>query len=407
MVFKFKHNDAIYILSPAVGNVVGTYGSIFTYNKTAVASPYRGLPLVPYKDTTKPLGYSDGPYKIYYCSNYPSIHCRKNNTNYSCCNNYQEYSTHTWIFDYAYGGSYSRTVHYAKNSFLGSSYNKYTYQTQLAPYGMVTPTRSGYTFKGWNTSPDDTGDAYKSASTRRSTDRDATFYALWARIDAGTYSYDNFLAKMKRWFGHSGDDTYTSNSKISNHAATITIGDTSVNVGVGSSIQLYFYKDAQIFVTTVKWGIKIDGTEYDIRWYNSIGNNGGNDNVTISNGWLTDKYSPDIAAGTYSPSSFKGLIEQYISVDGSRTVARGFTAKVNGTSVTVPAGGTIYYRHPYTGNPDVYIVGFTSYLIQIDKAATDSFNSGKTYVVYRSPQSDYFNKYTDYPITITSDIKFN
>ena len=405
MVFKFKHNDAIYILSPAVGNVVGTYGSIFTYNKTAVVSPYRGLPLVPYKDTTKPLGYSDGPYKIYYCSDYPSIHCRKNNTNYSCCNNYQEYRTQTWTFDYAYTGSSSKTVSYAKNSFLGSSYNKYTYQTQLAPYEMVTPTRSGYTFKGWNTRPDDTGTAYKSASTMRSTDSDATFYALWARIDEGTYGDQQFLDRLAAWFGGLPEKNQTSRSKISNHRVDLLIGSTAITVNVGSTLQLSH--PTSNFGFDQQWCLVIDGTAYEIRWANWAQQGGGPGTIVVSNGWLTDVYSPDIAKGTYSPSSFKNLISQFISVGGSRTVAQGFTAVVNRTSVTVPAGGTLYYRHPYTSNPDVYIVGFTSYLIQIDKAATDSFSSGKTYVVYRSPQSDYFNKYTDYPITITSDITFN
>lgn len=108
----------------------------------------------------------------------------------------------------------------------------------------------------------------------------------------------------------------------------------------------------------------------------------------------------------FPPSSFKNLIEQYISVGGSRTVVEGFTATVNGTSVTVPAGGTIYYMHPYS-NPDTYLVGFTSYLVELNKAATGSFSSGKTYVVYRSPQSGYFDKYTNYSITLAQDIVFN
>lgn len=406
MLFKFKFNDIVYNLSPAVGNVAGTYGFIFIYNKTAVVSPYRGLPLVPYKDTTKPLGYSDGAYKIYYCSNYPSIHCRKNNTNYSCCNNYQYYTTSTWTFDYAYIGSTSKTVSYAENSYLGSSYNKYTYQTQLAPYGMVTPTRSGYTFKGWNTSADDTGSPYKHSGVTRPTDSDATFYALWARIDAGTYSAKEFLSKMEAWFGQSGDSTYVSKPKISNHAATVVINSQSINVKVGSTIQLYCRRDSDLMNITTTHGIKIDGTNYEVIWWNTTFG-GEQFNVTISNGWLTDKYSPDIAKGTYSPSSFKNLIEQYISVGGSRTVAQGFTALVNGISVTVPAGGTIYYMHPYaSSNHDVYLVGFGSTLTNTQSVAMNSFSSGKTYCVYS--RGDIFtDQYSSYSITLAQGIKFN
>lgn len=405
MLFKFKFNDIVYSLSPAVGNVTGTYGSIFIYNKTT-ASPYIGLPLVPYKGITKPLGYSAGAYKIYYCSDYPSIHCRKNNTNYSCCNNYQYFTTSVWTFDYAYTGRTSKTVSYAENSYLGSSYNKYTYQTKLAPYGMVTPTRSGYTFKGWNTSADDTGSPYKHAGVTRPTDSDATFYALWARIDEGTYEGKNFWNLLTSWFGGEPEGTSYSSSKISNHKATITIASTAVSVNVGSTIRLYVYRHTDFFTTTATLDLEIDGTKYHIGYRNSVGSSG-YDTVDISNGWLTDVYKPDIAKGTYSPSSFKNLISQFISVNGSRTVSQSFTAIVNKTTVTVPAGGTLYYRHPYTSNPDVYIVGFTSYLENIDKAATDTFSSGKTYVVYRSPQSGYFDKYTNYSITLAQDIKFN
>lgn len=403
MVFKFKHNDAIYILSPAVGNVVGTYGSIFTYNKTAVASPYGGLPLVPYKDTTKPLGYSDGPYKIYYCSNYPSIHCRKNNTNYSCCNNYQEYRTQTWTFDYAYTGSSSKTVSYAKNSFLGSSYNKYTYQTQLAPYEMVTPARSGYTFKGWNTRPDDTGTAYKSASTMRSTDSDATFYALWARIDEGTYGDQQFLDRLAAWFGGLPEKNQASRSKISNHRVDLLIGSTAITVNVGSTLQLSH--PTSNFGFDQQWCLVIDGTAYVIRWADWKQQGGGPGTIVVSNGWLTDVYSPDIAAGTYSPSSFKNLISQFISVGGSRTVAQGFTAIVNGTSVTVPAGGTIYYMHPYS-NPDTYLVGFgTKDNYNLYNVAQHSFRTDKTYCVYSS--GGILSEYSNYSITLAQDIKFN
>lgn len=405
MLFKFKFNDIVYSLTPAVGNVAGTYGSIFIYNKTAGASPYRGLPLVPYKDTTKPLGYSDGEYKFYYCSNYPSIHCRKNNTNYSCCNNYQYYTTSVWIFDYAYMGSYSKTVWYAGNSYLGSSYNKYKYQTELAPYGIVSPSRSGYTFKGWNTSADDTGIPYKQAGVTRPTNSDATFYALWARIDAGTYGDQQFLDLLEDWFGGLPAKDAVSSVKFSNHSVKLTIGSKAVTVSVGTTLQLSH--TTSNFGFDQQWKLVINGTPYEIRWANWAGQGGGPGTIDVSNGWLTDVYTPDIARGTYSPSSFKNLISRFISVNGSRTVSQSFTAIVNGRSVTVPAGGTIYYRHPYTSNPDVYIVGFTSYLVQIDKAATDTFSSGKTYVVYRSPQSDYFDKYTNYSITLAQDIKFN
>lgn len=403
MPFNFKYNDAIYSLPFETGNVVGTYGSILTYKKTTPAAPYRSLPFVPYKDTTKPLGYSNGAYKTYYCSDYPSIHGRKNNTNYSCCNNYQYYTTSVWIFDYAYIGSYSKTVWYAENSYLGPSYNKYKYQTELAPYGIVRPSRDGYIFKGWNTSADDTGTAYKSMSTMRSTSYEATFYALWARIDAGTYGDQQFLDLLADWFGGLPGKDAVSSVKFSNHSVKLTIGSTAVTVSVGTTLRLSH--PTSNFGFDQQWKLVINGTAYTIRWANWQGQGGGPGTIDVSNGWLTDVYMPDIAKGTYSPSSFKNLIEQYISVGGSRTVSRGFTATVNGTSVTVPAGGTIYYMHPYS-NPDTYLVGFgTKDNYNLYDVAQHSFSTDKTYCVYSS--GEILSAYSNFSINISSDINFN
>lgn len=107
----------------------------------------------------------------------------------------------------------------------------------------------------------------------------------------------------------------------------------------------------------------------------------------------------------FPPSSFKNLIEQYISVNGSRTVSQGFTATVNGTSVTVPVGGTIYYMHPYS-NPDTYLVGFgTKDNYNLCDVAQHPFSTDKTYCVYSS--GGELSAYSNFSITISSDIKFN
>ena len=402
---NFSLNGNTYSL-PVTGNSnVGTYGTLIQ----RVGNRDQKVLLAPYNDTSKTVVYSNGMQRYYYSANYPSIHCRKNNTNYSCCNNYQEYRTSQWMYNFTGGisdggmTSTTVTVSYAKNSFLGSSYNKYSYQTQLAPYGMMTPIRSGYTFKGWNTRADDTGTAYKSASTMRSTDSDATFYALWARIDAGTYEDQQFLDRLAAWFGGLPEKDHVSRSKISNHRVDLLIGSTAITVNVGTTLQLSH--PTSNFGFDQQWCLVIDGTAYMIRWANWASQGGGSGTVVVSNGWLTDKYAPDIAKGTYSPSSFKTLIEQFISVDGSRTVAQSFTATVNGTSVTVPAGGTIYYMNPYS-NPDTYLVGFgTKDNDNVFNVAQHSFSTGKTYCVYSS--GGILGAYSTFPINISSDTKFN
>ena len=379
---------------------LGTYGSLIKKRPSYIEH----VLLAPYKDTNMTVVYSSGDYQYYYSSDYPSIHCRKNNTNYSCCNNRQLYRLSTWTFDYAYGGnSFKKTVEYTGNSWLGSSYNKHTQQFRLAPYGMVTPTRSGYIFKGWNTSEDDTGTEYKSASTMRSTGSDATFYALWARIDAGTYGDQQFLDRLAAWFGGLPEKNAVSSVKISNHRVDLLVGASAVTVSVGTTLRLSHTLSNAGF--DQQWNLVIDGVAYVIRWGNWMGQGGGPGTIDVSNGWLTDKYRPDIAKGTYSPSSFKNLIEQYISVGGSRTVSQGFTATVNGTSVTVPAGGTIYYMHPYS-NPDTYLVGFgTKDNYNLHHVAQHSFSEDKTYCVYSS--GGILGQYSNFSINISSDIKFN
>ena len=50
----------------------------------------------------------------------------------------------------------------------------------------------------------------------------------------------------------------------------------------------------------------------------------------------------DIPAGTYSPSTFKSLIDNYISPNnGSRRVSNSFNVTVNGQTITVNANTTI------------------------------------------------------------------
>ena len=286
---NFSLNGNTYSL-PVTGNSnVGTYGTLIQ----RVGNHDQKVLLAPYKDTSKTVVYSNGMQRYYYSANYPSIHCRKNNTNYSCCNNYQDYKTSLWIFDYAYSGSYSKTVHYAENSYLGSSYNKYTYQTQLAPYGIVTPTRSGYTFKGWNTSPDDTGDAYKSTSTYRSTASDATFYALWARIDAGTYQGNFFWDTLTTWFGGEPAANSSSSYKFSNHRVTLTIGDKVIQLYPGTKFFIQVSRDTDLmWVTTTRllFGYQPEPNSLTtalVGWYNTIGGSGFV-SVGVSNGWLTD-----------------------------------------------------------------------------------------------------------------------
>lgn len=58
-----------------------------------------------------------------------------------------------------------------------------TDRTDVASWSMPTPTREGYTFRGWNTKPDGSGTTYTSSSAYPSSD--LVLYSQWER--SGTY----------------------------------------------------------------------------------------------------------------------------------------------------------------------------------------------------------------------------
>ena len=290
---NFRLNNSDYSL-PVTGNSnVGTYGTLIQRK----GNRDQKVLLAPYNDTSKTVVYSNGIQRYYYSANYPSIHCRKNNTNYSCCNNYQDYRVSAWRYDFAGGisdGMTTKTVNvsYAEDSFLGSSYNKYPYQTYAPPCGFVTPTRDGYTFKGWNTSPDDTGDAYKNPGTTRSTLSDATFYALWARIDEGTWPGKIFWDLLTTWFGGEPAANSSSSDKFSNHRVTLTIGDKVIELYPGTKFFIQVTRKTSMWNVTTRrfFGYQPEPnliSTVPVGYYNNAGSSDYN-TVVVSNGWLTD-----------------------------------------------------------------------------------------------------------------------
>ena len=106
MALKFRFNNKTYTL-PVVPKTADTTqlasdGSLVIKTETDTVHAF----LVYYKDNEDTI--SIGNIHYYYSSNSPSIHCRKNNKNYSCCNNYQEYYFSTWTFYSLYDKKTSR-----------------------------------------------------------------------------------------------------------------------------------------------------------------------------------------------------------------------------------------------------------------------------------------------------------
>lgn len=119
----------------------------------------------------------------------------------------------------------------------------------------------------------------------------------------------------------------------------------------------------------------------------------------------------DIPAGTYSPSTFKSLIDNYISPNnGSRKVSNSFTATVNNQTITVNANTTIYNENnASSGSSSLsYGVNFSGrYMEPVNAFAVNtanSFTNNKVYIT-QSKGISYFNSYMYVNITV-SGIKF-
>ena len=140
------------------------------------------------------------------------------------------------------------------------------------------------------------------------------------------------------------------------------------------------------------FGIALDNTKY-----------------VVPNKRVAVKY--DIPAGTYSPSAFKNLIDNYISSNnGSRKVSNSFTATVNGQTITVDANTTIYNENNESSGSSVltYAVNFSgSYLNEgncFTSGVAYSFTNNKVYIT-QSEGIPYFANYEYFNITV-SGIKF-
>ena len=120
----------------------------------------------------------------------------------------------------------------------------------------------------------------------------------------------------------------------------------------------------------------------------------------------------DIPAGTYSPSTFKSLIDNYISPNnGSRRVSNSFNVSVNGQVITVNANTLIYNENNESSGWSVltYGVNFSgSYLNAgncFQAGVANSFSRNKVYIT-QSRGISYFERYMYYNITIFTGIKF-
>ena len=124
----------------------------------------------------------------------------------------------------------------------------------------------------------------------------------------------------------------------------------------------------------------------------------------------------DIPAGTYSPSTFKNLINSFISINGSRTVSNSFSVTVNGQTLSIAAGDKIYYVSQGSSPWYAKAVCFgTSWFQAASCNSTVGFSYYKAYIVETSNSNSYtsfycfnyvFRGYASFNITVNTGIKF-
>lgn len=238
-------------------------------------------------------------------------------------------------------------------------------------------------------------------------------------------------------------------SKSISRSSKISVSyDPDCTDATGSVATQYFYPEDGETVTIAANGFTRPGYKF-LYWQNHSSSVGGGGITTTTynpgdtyNGVGMTEYSSltcyavwqayDIPAGTYSPSVFESMISNFISVNGSRTVANSFTATVNNQTIEVNAGDNIYYveggsganhryvvfKHKFTISssdwpraiPNYAVIGIGASSVSIESRKSCFKNFG-VYIVYRWDGhcfKDYeINDSIEYPITISNDVDFN
>ena len=178
---------------------------------------------------------------------------------------------------------------------------------------------------------------------------------------------------------------------------------------------VYYDSGTKYYYPLIKPASTLTWDGYVYSYDKSIGDTFGiglsNTKYVVPNKRVADvKY--DIPAGTYSPSTFKNLIDNYISPNnGSRRVSNSFNVTVNGQTITVNANTTIYNENNESSGLDIltYGVNFSGEYLNAGNCfsvnTAHSFTNKKVYIT-QSKGITYFDNYMYYNITISTGIKF-
>ena len=178
---------------------------------------------------------------------------------------------------------------------------------------------------------------------------------------------------------------------------------------------VYYYNGTKWYYPLIKPTSTLTVNGYIYSYDRSVGDTFGialnNTKYVVPNKRVAEA-TYDIPAGTYSPSTFKSLIDSYISSNnGSRRVSNSFKVTVNRQTITVSANTTIYNENNESSGSSVlsYGVNFSGeYLVPgncFGVGTAYNFTDIKVYIT-QSRGIPYFGNYRNYNITISTGIKF-
>ena len=175
---------------------------------------------------------------------------------------------------------------------------------------------------------------------------------------------------------------------------------------VTSHSLVYYYGGKKYYYPLIKPTDSFRFSNFIFSYDRSVGDTFGvalnNTKYVVPNKRVPANY--DIPAGTYSPANFEGLIQSFISKNGSRRVNNGFSVVVNGQTYSVSPGNSIYYTYQYSGQ--ARFVCFNGYPRGSIEFQNNTFAQRGIYCTYWSYYPYQGDKYYQYYIKVNGGIKF-
>lgn len=133
------------------------------------------------------------------------------------------------------------------------------------------------------------------------------------------------------------------------------------------------------------------------------------------------RYATSLPAGTYTASQFQSFISRLISSGSYRTVKTALNVTVNKQTITMPAGGKLYFRTIGTSPYGAQLVGFNSDVgtqyptgskITSILNSSNGFTNNRQYAVSNTGgvgggYAYVFKQYNNYPITLSAELALN